>query len=98
MATIKINSAVMRDKSATLTSVSSTIRTLTDELLQEMDRLKSTWEGEVAETTVQKFKALSDDFEERYVTIDSYANFLENAATEWDRINAENLQNAQSQA
>jgi hypothetical protein len=45
----------------------------------------------------KKFNELSDNFEERYNTINQYANFLISAADEWDRVNQENLQAAESQ-
>lgn len=97
MATIKVNSTVMRDKSTALKGIAKSIKGFTEEMTNEMDRLRGAWEGEVAETTVSKFKGLADDFEERFNTINSYADFLNNAADEWDRVNAENLQAAQGQ-
>ena len=97
MASIKVNSTVMSDKANTLTGIAKSIKGFTDEMINEMNRLRGTWEGEVAETTVKKFQGLVDDFEERFKTINSYADFLKKAAEEWDRVNAENLQAAQGQ-
>lgn len=97
MASIKINSTVMKEKAKTLQSIADSIRTITEEMTNEINRLKNAWEGEVAETTARKFLDLKDDFEERFETINSYAEFLENAAEAWERVNTENLQEAQSQ-
>lgn len=97
MASIKVNSVVMKDKANTLQSIAKSIKGFTDEMISEMDRLNSVWEGEVAETTVKKFKGLADDFQERYDTINNYAIFLNNAAEEWEKVNNENLQAAQNQ-
>lgn len=97
MASIKVNSATMREKANVLTNIAKSIKGFTDEMTNEMNRLRGAWEGEVAEATVNNFKGLADDFQERFDTINSYADFLNKAADEWDRINGENLQVAQGQ-
>lgn len=84
MATIKVDSSVMRDKASTFKQVASTIKGLTDEMTQEIESLSSVWEGESAETTVTKFKSLASTFEEKYNTINQYASFLEEAAQAYD--------------
>ncbi|MFB9324993.1 WXG100 family type VII secretion target [Paenibacillus aurantiacus] len=97
MASIKVNSTVMRDKSESLKGIAKSIQGFTSEMTNEINRLRSTWEGEVAETTVKKFNELKDDFQSRFDTINQYAEFLKSAADEWDRVNQENLQSAESQ-
>jgi WXG100 family type VII secretion target len=97
MATIKVNSTVMRDKASGFKTVSSSIKTFTSEMTNEIDSLKSTWEGESAETLVNKFKGLSDDFEEICNTINQYAEFLETAAESYDKVEASVTQGAESQ-
>lgn len=99
MASVKVNSVVMREKAATLRSNAEAINGLIEEMLAEINRLKGTWEGNVAEEAVQKFINMKDKFEERYTTINAYAQFLENAATEWERINGvidANIDNVQN--
>ena len=56
MATIKVDSTAMRDKAATFKNIASNISTYTDRLEQEINGMKSVWEGEAAENTVAKFK------------------------------------------
>lgn len=97
MAKISVNSTVMRDKAEVLKGCSSSIKNFTEEMKSEIDRLRGTWEGEVAEATVRKFNQLNDDFEERYNTINQYAQFLMNAADEWDNTNKLNMQDIESQ-
>ena len=84
MATIKVDSTVMRDKAGIFKTVATSIKTLTDEMKQEIESLKNAWEGESAETTVTKFNSLSSAFEEKFDTINQYANFLEEAAQAYD--------------
>lgn len=84
MATIKVDSTVMRDKASTFKSVATTIKTLTDEMTQEIESLRNAWEGESAESTVTKFKSLSATFQEKYDTINQYADFLDEAANAYD--------------
>ena len=97
MATIKVNSTVMRDKASGFKTVSSSIKTFTSEMTNEIDSLKSTWEGESAETLVNKFKGLSDDFEEICNTINQYAEFLETAAESYDKVESSVTQGAEGQ-
>lgn len=97
MATIKVNSTVMRDKASGFKTVSSSIKTFTEEMTNEIEGLKSTWEGEAAETLVNKFKSLSDDFENIYKTINQYADFLEKAADSYDKVESSVAQGAEGQ-
>ncbi len=97
MATIKVNSTVMREKANSFKTVANSVKTFTDEMTTEIEGLKSAWEGEAAETTVTKFRGLADNFEDIYKTIISYADFLEQAAEAYDTTETSNNQNAQNQ-
>ncbi len=97
MATIKVNSTVMREKARSFKTVANSIKTFTGEMTNEIEGLKAAWEGESAETTVTKFKGLADNFEDIYNTIVGYANFLEQAAEAYDAAENANVQGAQSQ-
>lgn len=97
MATIKVNSTVMRDKASGFKTVSSSIKNFTSEMINEIESLKSTWEGESAETLVNKFKGLADNFEEICSTINQYAEFLESAAESYDRVESSVTQSAEGQ-
>ena len=96
MATIKVNSTVMREKARSFRTVANSVKAYTDEMTNEVESLKSTWEGESAETLVNKFKGLADDFEGIYETIISYADFLERAAEAYDTTETANVQGAQN--
>lgn len=97
MATIKVNSTVMRDKANGFKTVSSSIKTFTSEMTNEIEGLKTTWEGESAETLVNKFKSLTKNFEEICNTINQYAEFLETAAESYDKVEASVTQGAEGQ-
>lgn len=96
MASIKVTANVMRDKATTLSACAQSIRQLTQEMMNEINKLPSTWEGTTAETAVRKFQGMSDDFEERFNVINAYSQFLNNAAAEWDRVNATNASMAEA--
>lgn len=87
MATVKVDSNVMREKAAILKANATEISGLITDMMTKINDLKSTWEGTVAENAIRKFTELQEKFEERYTTINDYAAFLENAATEWDSVN-----------
>ena len=86
MATIKVNSTVMRDKANGFKMVSNSIKTLTSEMTNEIESLRPVWAGEAAETTVNKFKGLADDFDAIFATINQYADFLNQAADSYDKV------------
>lgn len=90
MATIKVNSTVMRDKAATFNGVSKTVRTYTDDMLKEIEGLRAYWEGDAAESTVKQFNSLVPKFEEICASIDKYSSFLEEAARKYDEAETEN--------
>lgn len=84
MATIKVDSQAMRDKATVFKNTASKIKTLTEEMTNSINSLKNTWEGESAENTVSKFKNLSGTFEEKCQTINNYAKYLEETASQYD--------------
>ena len=98
MATIKVNSTVMREKANAFKTVANSIKSFTGEMTAEIEGLKAAWEGESAEALVSKFRGLSDNFEDIFETIISYANFLEQAAESYDSTETANVQGAQNQA
>ena len=97
MATIKVNSEVMRDKATGFKNVSNTIKKFTEEMTSEIDGLQSTWKGQSAETLVKKFKGLSDDFQSICDTINQYGDFLNQAADSYDKAEESVTQGAEGQ-
>ena len=96
MATIKVNSTVMREKASAFKTVANSIKTFTTEMTGEVESLKSTWEGESAEAAITRFKGLAENFDEIYNTIIAYADLLEQAAESYDNAERANTQGAQS--
>ncbi len=90
MATIKVNSTVMREKANTFKTVSSSVKGYTEDMLNEIDGLRAYWEGDAAETTVNQFKSLATHFEEICKSIENYGAFMESAAQSYDAAEAAN--------
>ncbi len=90
MATIKVNSAVMRDKAGSFMTASTSIKGYTEDMINEIDGLRAYWEGGAAEATVNQFKSLASYFEEICKTIENYSKFLESAAQAYDDAEAAN--------
>ena len=95
MATIKVNSTVMREKASSFKTIANSIKTFTGEMTTEVESLKSVWQGDTAEATVTKFKSLAQNFEEIHSTIVGYAEFLEQAAEAYDKVEGVNAQGVQ---
>jgi len=98
MAKIAVNYEVVAAKSDSLKSIANQISTLTNEMKNEINRLRSAWEGDAAETLVTRFNSLSETFEERFNTVTQYSNFLRNASEEMRRTEAAAKQGASAQA
>ena len=49
MATIRVNSTVMREKAGSFKIVANSIQTFTNEMTAEIESLKAAWEGEYAD-------------------------------------------------
>lgn len=90
MATIKVNSTVMREKANTFKTVATSVKGYTDDMFAEVDRLKAHWEGNAAEATVNQFKNLATQFEEICKSIEKYGDFLEGAALSYDTTESAN--------
>jgi len=89
MATIKVDSTAIREKAATFDSIATNIENYTEEIEREIQGMKSVWEGDAAESSVENFKRA---FAERKETIRNYAQFLRNAAEAYDN-SERNIQN-----
>jgi len=90
MATIKVNSTVMREKANTFKTVAKSVKGYTDDMITEVDGLKAYWEGDAAEATVKQFKNLASQFEEICKSIENYGAFLESAAQSYDTAESAN--------
>lgn len=98
MAKILVNYEVLASKSESLKSISNNISSLTEEMKAEINRLKNAWQGEAAETLVNKFMSLSQTFQERYDTVNQYAEFLRKASEEMKLVEQNAKQGAEAQA
>ncbi len=57
-----------------------------------MNSMRSYWEGEAAESSVQKFEELKKKIETSYENIEKYSKFLENAAADYEHVEITNTQ------
>ena len=88
MATIKVDSTAMREKSDSFNTIANNIGSYTEQLEREINGMRSVWEGEAAESTIAKFSKFKEGFEEKKHTIQNYSKFLSQAADAYD--NSEN--------
>lgn len=87
---IRANDQVMREKAASLKEIGAKITALANEMKTEIARLQTTWEGDAAELLVARFNELNNAFESRQQTINNYANFLTNAADNYQAVENSN--------
>ena len=96
MAEIKVTSTQIREKSSTLKGVSQNIKTMADEVNQEISKIKPIWEGEAAESFTKKFTSLYNSLQEIYETVGKYSEFLDAAAEGFASAENANISGAQS--
>lgn len=97
MAEIKVNSSVMKEKASNFKNVAKSVEQFTNDMMSEIDSLKQAWEGEAAETLVNKFKGLRKNFEDICKTINQYGDFLTQAAENYDKVEESIKQGAEGQ-
>lgn len=90
MATIKVNSAVMREKAAAFETVATSVKNYMDDMRTEVEGLRSYWEGEAASATVAQFQKLANQFDGIFDTIHKYSIFLNDAAEAYDNVEGAN--------
>ncbi len=84
MAEITINSEALEASAKVFEEVKDKIQIYLNDIKNEMENLRKSYQGEAAETLYNKFAQLSDDFEERATVIQQYADYLKETAASWE--------------
>ena len=95
MAQIVVDSTIMREKAKVLEDAASNIKTLYEEMLQEVNTTAGRMKGEVIETSRERFASMQGAFETIAADIKSYSVFLTQAADSYDGVNTTETQRAQ---
>lgn len=90
MATIRVNTAVMKDKAQSLETISKSIKNFVENMNNEVDGMKAFWEGEAADSTVKEYHRIAAGFEEIDATIKKYVSFLNKAADAYKDVDDSN--------
>ena len=72
-------------------ATNSQIQNLTQQMIQTIDSLNSTWEGEAATAYNQKFHALEDDMAKVHAMINEHANDLKDMANQYKTAESTNM-------
>lgn len=91
MAEIRVTSTMIREKSTTIKGISENIRTLQNELDQEVHKIKPVWEGEASEAFMKQYAKITAKLKGIYETIGKYAEFLDEAATGFAEAETKNV-------
>lgn len=74
------------------------VRSLTQEMIDIIDGLKSVWEGEAATAYSTKFHQLDDDMEKMHRMIDEHVKDLEEMARQYQTAETANMDTSNSLA
>ncbi len=92
MAEILVDPQELKNKADTLKECAQTISDIVTDVDKEMNSMRSYWEGEAAQSSVQKFEELKKKIETSYENIEKYSKFLENAAADYEHVEITNTQ------
>ena len=97
MAQVIVDSSVMRDKAKIIETAADTIQKLYQEMLQDVNSTAGKMKGKTIETQQKQFANMQKNFDTFVTDIKAYANFLNQAAEEYDKVENAGLQKAQEQ-
>lgn len=92
MAEILVDPQELKNKAGTLKNCARTISKIVEDVDKEMKSMSIYWEGEAAQSSVQKFEELKKKIETSYENIEKYSKFLENAAADYEHVEITNTQ------
>jgi WXG100 family type VII secretion target len=97
MAQIKVDSRVMREKANVLSTQATSMLNLYNEMDREVSGIHNRMKGTTVDTAVQQFRGMKPTFERIRTDIEKYSAFLNQAAENYDRTEAEGTASAQQQ-
>lgn len=97
MAEVVVDSVVMREKANRIKNDAERIRTLYDEMRREVETMASKMSGTAIETARDRFVGMQQAFETFSQDIKSYSDFLNAAATDYERVHDNATQKASEQ-
>ena len=95
MAQIMVDSRVMRDKAQTLETAAKSISTIYSDMLQEVTTTANKMKRDTIETQKKQFAGMQPVFETIAKDMQAYADFLKEAADQYDRSENEGKQKAE---
>lgn len=96
MSQIHVSIQEIRDTAITLRKLNDELGRCLQDMLAQMNYLEDSWSSVTSQTIRDKFNALAPHFEQYASVIDSYANYLETTATNYEATEATLHQNASS--
>lgn len=92
MAEIVVDPKELKNKAESLRNIANTIKSVLDDADHEIESMKSYWEGQASESSVNKFKKLKPEIETSYENIKKYAEFLSAASEDYQNVEIKNTQ------
>ena len=92
MAEILVDPQVLKEKATALQDCVKTMNGVFDDIGKEIEKMRNYWEGEAAQSSVQKVEELKKKIETSYKNIENYSKFLENAAADYEHVEITNTQ------
>lgn len=73
-------------------STNQKVKSITDQMMQKVKALRSSFEGEAANAYIRKFEALQEDMTQIYNKIKEHVEDLNEMATNYERAESTNVQ------
>lgn len=96
MAQIRVTPRKLENEAKQMEQTNKQISVLTQDMLNQVSNLTSSWAGDAATAYIGKFKKLQDDMQKMHNMINRYARNMRDMANEYSKTEEKNRQAAEA--
>ena len=96
MTQIRVTPRKLEEEATQIEQTNRQISSLTQDMLNQVNNLTSSWAGDAATAYISKFKKLQDDMQKMHNMINRYARNMRDMATEYANTEEKNCQAAEA--
>lgn len=90
--TLRVTPAKLREASDQFSTANNNLKTLTQQMLDEINGLRGSWSGDAADQYTSKFSKLQVDMNKMSAMIQEHVNDLQEMASEYENAENSNMQ------
>lgn len=86
----------LKNTASSFANTNNKVKSITEQMMQKVRSLRSSFEGDAANAYIRKFEALQEDMNQIYNKIKEHVEDLNEMATNYERAESSNVQSNQS--